>query len=277
MKSKSIYTLLFVLDSPEIKEHCLSTIKYHNNYNIEFLNNEELHFKDFYPEKTFFLCDRDDTIEKAAGSGLPVIAVSHPFNRKESLFGTPFMILLDKDSRPEDLLTPCYLEKIYCRHNHLPLIIGQTSRFILRELTLDDLENILLLDFENISDDDALFFPREYLTSRHRMMHCETFLKNYVSSQYAFFDLGFYGIMDKKNNVFIGLAGFNTPEDHSAEIGYVLKKKYRRQGIGTEVLPVLLAYFRTLYPSLPIRVAMKKDNIASRKLAEKYGLHCDIH
>ena len=277
MKSISVYTLLFILDSSDIKEYCLSLIKYYNNYNIEFLNNEELHFKDFYPGKTFIFCDRDEAIEKAAGIGLPVIALSHPFNKKESLFGTSFMILLDQDSRAEELLTPSYLEKVYCRYNHLPLIIGQSSRFLLRELTQEDLEDLLALDYENIFDDDALFFPRKYLTSRHHMMHCETFLKNYVSCQYAYFDIGFYGIIDKKNDSFIGFAGFNTPEDYFAEIGYVLKKEYQRQGIGTEVLPVVLAYFRTLYPSLPVRAAMKKDNIASRKLAEKVGLHCDLH
>ena len=277
MKSDSRHTLLFILADPVIKEQCLSLKNCHNNYNIEFLNNEEFHFKDFYSGNTFVLCDTDDSIEKALKSGLPVIAVSHPFNREESLFGTPHMILLEKDSRPEDLLTPAYLKRVYCRHNHLPMIIGESSRFILRELSMEDLEDILGLDLENISDDDALFFPGEYLNSRHRLLHCESFLKNYISCQYAFFEVGFYGIFDKKNGCFLGLAGFNTPEDHSAEIGYVLKKKYRRQGIGTEILPVLFKYFRTLYPSLSIRVSMKKDNIASRKLAEKYGLQCDIH
>ena len=277
MKRDSRHTLLFILADPVIKEHCLSLKKCHINYNIEFLNNEEFHFKDFYAGNTFVLCDKDDSIEKAVKSGLPVIAVSHPFNREESLFGTPYMILLDKENCPEELLTPGYLEKVFCRHYHIPLVIGESSRFLLRELSMDNLEDLLRLDLENISDEDALFFPREYLTSRHRLLHCESFLKDYISCQYAFFEIGFYGIIDKKSDDFLGFAGFNTPGDHSAEIGYVLKKKFRRQGIGTEILPVLLNYFRTLYPALPIRVSMKKDNIASRKLAEKYGLHCDIH
>ena len=68
MKRDSRHTLLFILADPVIKEHCLSLKKCHINYNIEFLNNEEFHFKDFYAGNTFVLCDKDDSIEKAVKS-----------------------------------------------------------------------------------------------------------------------------------------------------------------------------------------------------------------
>ena len=271
------YTLLFSMAFPGAEELGRSLKKYYNNYNIEFLNIEDLHFKDFYPEKSFIFCDRDSSLKKARQTGMPVIAVSHSCNREESLFGSPFMIVLEEAASAVDILTPMYLEKVYCRHHLLPLQIARTPRLILRELTMSDLNDVISLDLENISDSDALFFPPEYLSSRFRDLHCETFLKNYIRNQYRFFDIGFYGVFEKEHGQFAGLVGFNTPEDRYIEIGYSLKEKFRRRGIGTEALSALLGYFRTYYPSLDVIVTMKEPNTASRKLAEKFGIRCIIH
>ncbi len=276
MKNIPRYTLLFYTAFPKEKAVGLSLKKYYYNYNIEFHNNEDLHFKDFYSRRTFIFCDRDALIKKASQCGLPVIAVSHPFNKGESLFGTPYMIRLEEEDLPADLISPDFLEEIYCRYYRLPLQVGQSPNYILRELSMADLNDLIELDTDNLKNSDALFFPPEYMTSRLREIHCETFLKAYISNQYSLFNLGFYAVIDKKTRSFLGLVGFNTPEDDYIEIGYSLKKDYRRQGIGTEVLPVLLDYLSKLYPNLPIRVSLKKENTASRKLAEKFGIQCLI-
>ena len=78
---------------------------------------------------TFFSVTGDRDIQRLCGEGKAVIAVSHPHNRQEDLMGSPWLVLAP------DALTPDFLKEVYCRHNALPLPVGQTSRCLIRELT----------------------------------------------------------------------------------------------------------------------------------------------
>lgn len=174
-----------------------------------------------------FLCDRDRDIQRLCGEGKAVIAVSHPHNRQEDLMGSPWLVLAP------DALTPDFLKEVYCRHNALPLPVGQTSRCLIRELTLADLPELLSLQQENLSQPDGCFFPAECPSP-------EEFLRHYIDHQYPFYDFGLYAIIDKTTETFMGIAGISEVRDTTALFGYSLLCRWQKQGIAREVVSTLL-------------------------------------
>ena len=171
------------------------------------------------PENTIWLCDTDAAIRKRRSEGAHVIAVSHAGNASEELMGTPWLVL-----SPE-ALTPEFLSEVYCRHHSLPLIVTETSRCLLRELTTADYPALSKLQQENAGNPEGCFFPADINASKPTLpdnptpipgqlpapdRHAEwkDFLANYIAHQYPFFGFGLYAILNKASGEFMGIAGF---------------------------------------------------------------------
>ena len=117
--------------------------------------------------------------------------------------GTPWLIL-DTDG-----LSPFFLNEVYCRHYKKPLTITTTNRCIIRELTTRQLPELLQLQEENKNNPSGCFFPQNCTT----YAEAEEFLQNYIKNQYAFYGYGIYGIFNKENETFLGIAGFSPFEN----------------------------------------------------------------
>ena len=278
------------------------------NYTINFIISKEFPTLTDFPDFSLVLCDLDKNIELAQKHNLPVIALSHEYNQKESLMNTPWLIL------DTDALSPFFLQEVYCRHHHLPLTITTTNRCIIKELTMEQLPELLLLQKENKGNPSGCFFPKNCSTTSQ----AEEFLLNYIKNQYTFYGYGIYGIFQKENNTFLGIAGFspienmpvqtklnisnisdtkiekdksestaarpdlkiynasdkdyNNPDEYYAEIGYSILKKFQRQGIASEVLPPLLNFGKDYLGFTEIITQIETDNIASIRLAKKNGI-----
>lgn len=171
------------------------------------------------PENTIWLCDTDAAIQKHRSEDVPVIAVSHEGNALEELMGTPWLILSPA------ALTADFLHEIYCRHHGLPLIVTETSRCLLRELTMEDYPALLKLQQENAGNPEGCFFPTDingskstspdnptpipgHLPTPDRNAEWTDFLANYIAHQYPFYGFGLYAIIQKESGEFMGIAGF---------------------------------------------------------------------
>lgn len=256
------------------------------NYTINFIISKEFPSLSAFPDFSLILCDLDKNIELAKTHNIPVIALSHENNRQESLMGTPWLIL------DADALTPFFLNEVYCRHYKKPLTITSTNRCIIRELTTRQLPELLQLQKENKNNPSGCFFPQTCTT----YAEAEEFLQNYIKNQYTFFGYGIYGIFNKENKNFLGIAGFSpleniltsdtlnskekifekTPEnnlnEYSAEIGYSILKKWQQQGIASEVLPPLIHFGKEYLGFTEIVTRIEKSNIASIRLSQKNNL-----
>ena len=215
--------------------------------------------------------------------------------------GTPWLIL------DTDALSPFFLNEVYCRHYKKPLTIITTNRCIIRELTTRQLPELLQLQEENKNNPSGCFFPQTCTT----YTEAEEFLQNYIKNQYAFYGYGIYGIFNKENENFLGIAGFspfenaiisdtlnskekkpkipndfseqnfeNAPEEYSentsneycVEIGYSILKKWQQQGIASEVLPPLIHFGKEYLGFTEIVTRIEKNNVASIRLAQKNNL-----
>lgn len=235
------------------------------NYTINFIISKEFPAFSDFPDFSLILCDLDKNIELAKKYNLPVIAFSHENNKQESLMKTPWMIL------DVTALNPFFLKEVYCRHYHLPLTITTTSRCVIRELSPAQLPELLLLQEENKNNLSGCFFPQDCSTCTQ----AKKFLSDYIKNQYAFYGYGIYGIFQKNDDTFLGIAGFSpieNTEEYSIEIGYSIQKKWQRQGVASEVLPALLQFGKEYLGFTEIVTRIKKSNIGSIRLAQKNNL-----
>lgn len=272
------------------------------NYTINFIISKEFPSLSAFPDFSLILCDLDKNIELAKIHNLPVIAFSHENNRQESLMGTPWLIL------DTDALSPFFLNEVYCRHHKQPLTITTTNRCIIRELTTKQLPELLQLQEENKNNPSGCFFPQNIITHTD----AEEFLQNYIKNQYTFYGYGIYGIFNKENETFLGIAGFspfenmitvdtpnskekflkisenfsernfektseNNLNEYSAEIGYSILKQWQQQGFASEVLPPLIHFGKEYLGFTEIITRIEKSNIASIRLSQKNNLKILIY
>lgn len=85
-------------------------------------------------------------------------------------------------------------------------------------------------------------------------------------------DLGFFRVLNEKGT-YLGHCKLEPHTDDKSvlEIGYILKKENWRKGLGTTICTKLLSLAASSYPNLDVIAIIDPENIASRKLLEKFG------
>ena len=143
-----------------------------------------------------------------------------------------------------------YLEKVACRHLHIPVCIGKTDDIKIRELCLDDFEifsKFCEFPFKNIEG-----------------------LREYIDFHYDFYGYGLYMFENEKE--VMGLAGFYN-EDNRCFLSYMTDKKYRRRGYTFKVCKYLLKYIEKKIGVRDVYTRIDISNTASIKLADKLGVN----
>lgn len=143
-----------------------------------------------------------------------------------------------------------YLEKVACRHLHIPVCIEKVDDIKIRELCLDDFEifsKFCEFPFKNIEG-----------------------LREYIDFHYDFYGYGLYVFENEKE--VMGLAGFYN-EDNRCFLSYITDKKYRRRGYTFKVCKYLLKYIKKKIGVRDVYTRIDISNTASIKLADKLGVN----
>lgn len=143
-----------------------------------------------------------------------------------------------------------YLEKVACRHLHIPVCIGKVDDIKIRELCLDD--------FDSLSK--FCEFPFKNIEG----------LREYIDFHYDFYGYGLYVFENEKE--VMGLAGFYN-EDNRCFLSYMTDKKYRRRGYTFKVCKYLLKYIEKKIGVRDVYTRIDISNTASIKLADKLGVN----
>ncbi|MDD6573241.1 MAG: GNAT family N-acetyltransferase, partial [Thermoflexaceae bacterium] len=155
----------------------------------------------------------------------------------------------------------------YSRKFHLPVIIKETSRLILREITPGDAEAVRRL-YED--KESTQYIPG--LCGQE--MERET-VTAYIKNMYGFYGYGMWVVVRKRDNCLIGRAGIENRMISGKmyhEIGYFIGKEYQKRGYGEEAAQAVIMTAREL--GIKELVAyMNKKNAPSIKLARKLGFH----
>jgi ribosomal-protein-alanine N-acetyltransferase len=134
-----------------------------------------------------------------------------------------------------------------------------------RRVYKDDLKDL----YEVYSDPDVMKYARDPVFGSFEMMEqfFESVEKGYKSGEYYEFAIVFNG---EKVVGTCSLHSFDT-EKNSAEIGYLLAKKYWHRGIMFEAVNLLTHYAFNDLALKTIIADVDLDNIASRRLLLKLG------
>ena len=143
-----------------------------------------------------------------------------------------------------------YLEKVACRHLHIPVCIGKVDDIKIRELCLDD--------FDSLSK--FCEFPFKNIEG----------LREYIDFHYDFYGYGLYVFENEKE--VMGLAGFYN-EDNRCFLSYMIDKKYRRRGYTFKVCKYLLKYIKKKNEVRDVYTRIDISNTASINLAGKLGVN----
>lgn len=150
--------------------------------------------------------------------------------------------------------------------------ILQTERLLLRQIINDDANEMFAL---RSNPDIMKYIPREMpKTIDDAIKHIE-FMQGLLESNECIN----WGICMKEDNKLIGNIGYfrMQPENHRAEIGYMLDTKFHGKGIMQEALTEIIKYGFETMKLHSIEGVTDPENYASWKLLEKNGFIREGH
>lgn len=160
-----------------------------------------------------------------------------------------------------------FLACIVRRRFHMPWIIAETERLLIREFTAEDADRTYCGED---GPDEEIFGDRSLLES-------------YINSQYRFFGYGIWAVVEKKSETVIGRAGLfqsdwvfkretalAKKDDTPLELGYHIFTPWRRLGYGAEACRAILSYGTKRLTDRYCAV-IDEGNTASVRLAESLG------
>ena len=212
-------------------------------------------------EEVLCLVERDREERMALDLGFFCVGYLNPELPEERLSGC--RILLEGFQE----IDRSFLENVHTRALGLPVLIAETKRLWIREMTLSDLDGINALYREEPS---VTLSPELALDRQDE----EEKIKAYIAYMYGLYQFGMWVVIEKKSQEMIGRAGFGIADylDFAEiDMGYLIGKKYRRQGYGEEACRAALAYGQQVLDFPGVSAYIDQENSGSMGLIQKLG------
>src|SRR5437773_7714910 len=145
----------------------------------------------------------------------------------------------------------------------------ETTRLILRDLTIDDIENLFLLDSDAVV---MKYFARPPLTDKNAVRSGIEKKMHYNKNNPGF---GFWAVAEKKSNSFVGqfsLSHIEFDREKEIEIGFRFLQRFWGLGYATEMAHEVIKHGFKNSGLDKIVALTHPDNLASQKVIEKIGL-----
>lgn len=84
-------------------------------------------------------------------------------------------------------------------------------------------------------------------------------------------DSVYLSVFQKDDYVLVASASVQNYGHDTIELGYDVAEEYRNRGFATELLRALTVWVHEEFPGIPVRVRIRSDNAASRRVVEKCG------
>ena len=157
------------------------------------------------------------------------------------------------------------ITRMWERSHGIPWTIAVTDRLIIREQTMEDLDDL----YRIYADKEALLYMEDLYEDKDREA---AYLQEYIDNQYRFFEYGIWALTLKCDGTFIGRAGFGLREGFDdPEIGYIIGKEYRGRGYAKEALCAIMEYGLEEFGFKDYIAFTKEENIASVRLLQSLG------
>lgn len=182
-------------------------------------------------ENALLIGAKDETLQAGCEAGLAVVAMKNPEFPGQSYEAADILI---EGFEEVDFF---FLERIYQRKHGIPWRVIETERCYLREMTLEDLDELYeIYGEEGIAD---------YIEPLYERQEEEAYTKAYIQNMYGYYGYGMWLVFDRFTDKMIGRAGLNNQEIEGEiilEMGYLIRTGYQNQGYATEVCKAILDY-----------------------------------
>ena len=245
---------LYMYGNTMIKE----VIIYREGHDTDFIS-----ASDIPGDARLFVCDCEEYCNELKNKGYAVAALRHENNKECPFTGIEYVIENIEELDAEDY------DYIYRRIRGLPVHILETQRLLVRETTLEDLEQL-----ENLYDDEE---AAEYLEKLFEPELEREYQQIYIKYIYGFYDCGIWSLLLKNDDgtegSLIGRMGYEFKDDKgTAELGFMLGKDYRRQGYALEAGEAVLKHAKGRGDIACITARVHRNNTGSNNLCEKLGM-----
>lgn len=232
-----------------------------NQINIISINSDiRTVFKTYHISKPecLVICDLEHVVLDCFELGIPCIAYENVNQSKQDLFRANMLVqgFMEVDYT--------FILEVYQRFHHEPIVIATTKRLLIREMVLDDLDEL----YDLYADSSVAKFL-EPLYEREEEIE---FTKAYIKNMYGFFGYGLWSLVDKSSGRLVGRAGLSNREvdgEIQIELGYMIGESYQRQGIAYEACLEILKFAVRRLDCYFVNCFVHPDNVASIKLVEK--------
>ncbi len=188
-----------------------------------------------------------------------VVILYHEGNRQQNFPAVRYGI--------EDLFQIAYrsFEEVYLRLAGLPWEIFRTKRLLVRESTLEDVD-----EFYRIYKEPSI---TRYMEDLYEDRDEEkAYMKSYIDQIYGFYGYGLWTVILKESGRIIGRAGLSVREGcENPELGFLIDASYQRQGYGFEVCSGILKYAQEELKFEKIQALVDERNTVSIGLVNKLG------
>lgn len=223
------------------------------------------------PEEVLLIAATDVSAQAAGQLGLAMAGYVNPCFPGQSFPGVPMVI---EGFEEVDLE---FLDRIYRRCHGLPWTIAVTDRCLLREMTVDDLDDLICLyeqpgitwretgNGKRVPGFIEPLFPRE---------EEKRYQEAYISNMYGYYGYGMWAVIHRKTGKLIGRAGLEHREYASGvelELGYLIHPHFQHRGIATEVCNAILTFAGENLDFPRINALTDPQNHASAALLGKLG------
>lgn len=217
-----------------------------------------LKVKVFQDEKKLYMTDSIEEFIQLKEDGKCVIPVYTPENQNLNWPFCPYAVTDPDDLEELDLL------RMYQRMMRLPWTILETDRIIIRETTVQDVD-----EFYRIYSDESITRYMENLFDDPDEERCYT--SKYIDSIYNFYNYGLWSLVLKDTGRVIGRVGLTPKEPEYPELGFVVGEKYQNKGIAFEACKSVIQYAKEELNIKIIQARVDSKNIKSINLLNKLG------
>lgn len=215
---------------------------------------------DCLKEEALFITDTEKALEELKRDGKYVIALLHEENKEQNLSGVSYAVTDIAELTPDSLLM------VYKRLKGEPWEILETTRCLIREMTVEDVD-----EFYKIYAEPSITCYMDPLFEETKQER--EYVSEYIEKIYGFYGYGLWSVVEKKEHKVIGRAGISWREGCDIpELGFVIAVPYQRQGYAYEVCTAILEYGKEELQFDKIQALVKNGNTASVLLCEKLGM-----
>lgn len=213
------------------------------------------------PEECLVIEDSENGCRAAKAAGMTCMAYYNPDSGKQNLQTASVVV------EGFEEIDAIFANKVYCHHHHLPALVCETERLLIKEMEERDIPRLMEICAQETSRDACEGIAKPLTEELEGFVDYRTYM-------YELCDMGYWCVIKKDTGEIIGRAGIEPKywdnRKTVVELGYVIDENFRHQGFAYEACKAILQVAGER-GAVYLYCRIKKDNQPSRQLARKLG------